>query len=104
LCERAGLLAFWTIDGERAGVFAAERNQWRGLDGYLIDEEVVSERFVGLGSAACAQRRAAEWFVERGEGGRPLHGVIDGLNAASRRTALNAGRRLIGAKWFIELD
>jgi hypothetical protein len=103
LCERGGLLAFWTIDGERAGVIAAERTQWQGLDGYLIDEEVVGERFAGLGSATCAQRRAAEWLVDRGEGNRPLFGVIDGLNAASLRTAAKAGRPAISGRWFIEL-
>lgn len=99
-CANDGRLAWWMIDGERAGVIAAVRTREFGIDGYLMIEEVVAPAYAGRGSAAVAQRALAAEF-ERLEPGSVLMGTIDASNTASRRTAQRAGRREIASWWFI---
>lgn len=102
-CSENGRLAWWLVDGQRAGLIAVCRDASLGFDGYLMIEEVVDPDFAGRGSAAAAQRAMATWCVER-DPDSVLFGTIDGLNTPSRRTALRAGRHEVAAWWFLTSD
>jgi hypothetical protein len=100
-CAADGHLLWWTVDGERAGLLALERSVgWLALDGWLIEEEIVAAAWAGRGTAACAQRRAAERLAAEGRD-RTVFGTINLANPASRRTAARAGRREIATWWFL---
>ena len=103
-CLAAGTLAWWTVDGERAGLLAVERQiGWLALDGWLIEEEVAAPAWSGRGTAAAAQRRLAEDLARADPTAHPrtLFGTIDDANLASHRTAARAGRRPVTAWWFV---
>jgi len=99
-CGEGGRLAWWLVDGQRAGLIAVCRDVSLGFDCYLMIEEVVAPEFAGRGSAAAAQRAMAAWCVER-DPESVLFGTIDGANIPSRRAAQRAGRHEVAAWWFL---
>lgn len=104
-CRSAGHLWWWRTEGARAGLLALRPEPGFGIDGLLVQEEIVAPEFVGRGTAACAQLQVAAYVA-----GRPnadpdrtvIHGTIDGANGASLATAARAGRRTVSTLWFLE--
>ena len=76
-----------------------DRIEW--LAGDVVYEEVVDRRFGGCGYAASAQMALSD--IETIDQDRLLIGTIDQLNQASRRTAVNAGRRPVLDYSFLPL-
>lgn len=101
-CARSGILAWWLVDRQRAGLIGAARSSLCGLRGFLMVEEVVAPPFVGRGSAAVAQRSLAAALAPANRDAH-LFGTIDAGNIPSRRTAARAARSEIAAWWFLEV-
>ena len=75
------------------GLLAAAPGAVEWIEGDEVNEEVVLRAFNGQGFAASAQRA---WAARADlDPGRLLIGTIDGLNTASRRSALRAGREAV---------
>ncbi|MDF2823579.1 MAG: hypothetical protein K0R68_987 [Mycobacterium sp.] len=83
------------------GVLAVLPGQVLWIDGYEIHEEVISTAHRGHGYAAAAQSRWAHHLADDPQ--RLLLGTIDRLNAASRATALRAGRDVVLDAVFLRL-
>jgi RimJ/RimL family protein N-acetyltransferase len=88
------------VDGRPVGVLAIAAGELIWLHGHEIQEEVVHPAHRGQGYAASAQ---AKWAHTFGDPDRLLIGMIDGLNTASRRTALRAGRPAVLESVFLTL-
>lgn len=99
-CREDGRLAWWRVAGRTAGLIAVRREQWLGLDGFLMVEEVIAPEFAGKRTASAAQYRMAEALAEEAPH-RALFGTIDFCNTPSRRTAARVGRREIAAWWYL---
>jgi hypothetical protein len=95
-----GALCAVHADGERVGVLAIAPGAIGWLPGDEIHEEVVVTERLGHGYAASAQ---LAWATAAVDPGRLLIGTIDRLNAASRRTALRAGRPALLEAFFVSL-
>jgi len=95
-CAGAGGLCWMTVAGRRVGVWAARPGRVRTWQGWVVIEQVVGRAHAGHGWAAAAQRA----FGARHRG-QLLLGTIDAANVASLRTAARAGRRRVGAWWWL---
>lgn len=94
--QLAASQAWWIpCQGQRAGLIAIQRGEERQWSGQIVMEELVLPAFSGRGLAARAQRSLP---LE----GELLIGWIDGVNAASLRTAEKAGRRREDAFWWVQ--
>ena len=83
------------------GLFAAAPGAVEWIGGDVVEEEIVLPRFNGQGYAASAQRA---WAGQRGrDPDRLLVGTISGFNAASRATAVRAGRPAVLQYVFLSL-
>ncbi len=82
-------------NGERVGLIAAQHRVDREWTAHVVLEEVVAPEHAGHGYAAQAQRALAT----RIDG--VLAGTIDGINAASRRTAEAVGRMVVGGFYWV---
>jgi hypothetical protein len=84
------------------GLFAAASGSVEWIDGDEVNEEVVLHAFNGNGFAASAQKA---WAARPGlDPDRLLIGMIDGLNAASRRSAQRAGREAVLDYVFVPIS
>ena len=101
-CHGAGSLFRIVADGRTVGLIAtlAERVEW--LPGEVVMEEVVSREHAGRGYAAAAQRALGARYA-RIPGRERLIGTIDGLNVASSRSAVRAGRPVVSRYAFVPL-
>ena len=88
-------------DGVVAGALAVVPARIRWIDGAEIHEEVVAVEYAGNHLATQAQCR---WAAQCADRDQLLIGTIDGLNAASRRTAEAAGRPRMLDLVFVELS
>lgn len=94
-CE--GLLFQIFVAGEAAGVYALEASSRAGLGGYQVQEILLYQPFRGRGLApavhvaACRSVQVAPECL--------LWGVIGAANSSSLRTALRAGRRVVGGTY-----
>lgn len=101
-CEEAGGL-FALTAGTNAqhycGVIAAMPSQLKGIRGWLMMEELITESFRGKGLAPVMQRL----FIEKldREKGQLIFGTIDDKNTPSLRTALRVGRYDAGGWVFV---
>lgn len=104
-CADEGHLVHWFLEDEAApaGLLAVERTAYESLDGFLVVQECVAPWARGRRSATAAQRALARWLRDDDptRGPLPMFGLILGSNRASRLTATRAGRRAIGASWFV---
>ncbi|WP_411237292.1 hypothetical protein [Marivita sp. S0852] len=83
------------------GLFTSAPGSVEWIDGDEVNEEVVLHAFNGNGFAASAQK---VWAARPDlDPDRLLIGTIDGLNAASRRSAQRAGREAILNYVFVPL-
>lgn len=97
----SGQLRAITYDGTPVGLLAVAAGSIRWIEGDEIQEEVVAADHRGHGYAVHAQ---AAWAACVGaDPDRLLIGTIDGLNVASRTTALRAGRRRVLDRAFLAL-
>lgn len=103
LLEAQGKGTAWWIrgDGLRVGLVATTDSADREWSGHVVMEEIVAPAFAGRGWAARAQRAVAAELAERSH--RVLFGTIDASNEPSIRAALAAGRRRVGAYWWVSL-
>lgn len=97
----AGTLHAITVCGAVVGVLAIAPGQVQWIDGYEITEEVILTTHGGYGYAASAQSHWAHRLA--GDPHALLVGTIDRLNAASRATALHAGRGAVLEVMFLRL-
>lgn len=82
--------AIWSGTATTVGLLAVAPGSVAWIEGDEIQEEVVARPFNGHGFAAAAQR---VWAARKDRApDRLLIGTIDRLNAASRRSAIRAGR------------
>lgn len=97
----AGRLHALTVGQATVGALAIAPGEVHWLNGYEVDEEVVLTAYAGRGYAASAQ----SYWAHRAEADPAalLVGTIDGRNAASRRTAVRAGRRPVLDATFVRL-
>lgn len=89
-------------DGAPAGVISVLRGAVAMVEGYVIDEEIVLPDARGRGVAARAQRALAARLSTRAPEALLL-GEIQRDNAASRKTALKAGRPPLIERVFLDL-
>ncbi|MFI4853736.1 MAG: hypothetical protein ACIAQF_02005 [Phycisphaerales bacterium JB065] len=100
-CSEHGVLAWWCVDDDIAGLIAASPDSGFGIEGWVVMEEVVDPKFSGRGSAALAQREVAGRIFAKDQDA-VLFGTIDFVNTASRRSAARAGRKEIAGWWFVQ--
>jgi hypothetical protein len=100
-CAATGRLAWWMVDGARAGLIGVARGKMLGLRGYLVIEEIVAPAFRGRGTAAAAQCELAS-EISQADPQALIFGTIDAVNQASLRTARRAGRDAIATWWFLD--
>jgi hypothetical protein len=86
--HHTGELKAIMVDEQSAGLLAVAPGRIRWLDGDEINEEVVDFEYSGRGYAALAQAAWARYAAV--DPRRLLIGTIDGLNVASRKTAVRA--------------
>ena len=95
-CLALGLLSEIFIDGNWAGVLAADQRSVMGIQGVYLVEIVLAQEVRGQRLGPAVHQRFAREIVEA----RPAQivlGTISDKNPWSRRTALRAGRIEIGA-------
>ncbi len=98
-CAEAGGLFVAEVDGEVAGVFAARPGEVRGVPGWLVEEELLADRWRGRGLAPLLQRMA---LAHLDTATHPLVlGTIDAANQPSLRTARRVGRVDAGGWTFV---
>lgn len=98
-CASAGGLFVAEADGAVAGVFAARPGEVRGVPGWLVEEELLSDTLRGRGLAPHLQRMA---LARLDATNRPLVlGTIDAANEPSWRTARRVGRADVGGWVFV---
>lgn len=87
------------IDGRWAGVVAAARGSFMGVDSFLVHEELLAPEFRRRGYGPALQRH----LIDRldGSGGAMLFGTIHPRNAASIATAKRVGRIDVGGYYFV---
>lgn len=95
----AGQLHAVTAAQATVGALAIAPGQVHWIDGHEVDEEVVVTAHAGHGYAAAAQA----YWAHDADPDTLLVGTIDGRNAASRRTAVRAGRRPVLDATFVNL-
>jgi hypothetical protein len=100
--HHGGELKAIMVDDESVGLLAVAPGRIRWLDGDEINEEVIDFEHSGRGYAALAQAAWARYAAANPR--RLLIGAIDGLNVASRRTAVRAGRRRLLDLVFVSLQ
>ncbi len=99
-CALSGQLV-WMVDGaQRVGLLGVCPSVSGGVSGSLIVEECVAPDFQGRGFATRAQRALAAMLAPD----EVVFGTIDAANAASRRSAERAGRRIVSSTWFASSD
>lgn len=102
-CWADGHLWWWMVQGERAGLIAARRDEVLGIKGLLMVEELVAATFAGRGTATLAQRELAKRACASCADVM-IVGTIDAANAPSRATARKAGRAEVAAWHFLSPD
>ena len=100
-CAALGALWWVEVDGERAGLLGLRRQDFRGLPGVEVVEEILAPAWWGQGLGPALQRRAFDHLST--DGSVCVWGTIDADNTASERTALRTGRRPLGAWWTVPL-
>ncbi len=103
-CRDAGAALWVVVDGARAGVICADRSVDREWAGWCVNEELIGTAHAGRRLAASAQGALAQQLREpcaRDEAEPVLFGTIDGRNAPSLAAAERAGRRRVGAWWWL---
>lgn len=86
------------VDGEWAGVIAAESATAHGMSGYSIVEEVLAPAHRGRGLAPAMQRRLIDTLPSADD--EVLHGTISPENAPSLATARRVGRiEVMRTRW-----
>ncbi|MBK1880503.1 hypothetical protein [Pelagicoccus mobilis] len=99
-CRKDGLLKLVQIDGELAGLVAAERTPFLGNEGIYFVEILLAKKWRGMGLGKGAQLLFVEQCCDPGDF---VWGLIDRRNASSLRTALSNGRRVARGECFLEI-
>lgn len=101
LAEANGTLFSVAVDGVPAGLLALERAELGALDGYQVLDIALYGRYRGQGLAPSLHVAACRALG--GSNGELLFGTIGAVNEPSRRTALRAGRQLLGSTWELPI-
>ena len=88
------------VEGQWAGIIAADKMIDGWLEGFCIIEEMLDKPFRGKGFAAAAQRHLIEQLPS--EKGDLIFGTIGHKNVPSLKTALRVGRISLGKTVFYE--
>ena len=88
------------IDGVNAGIIAGVENDYYGLKGVSILEEILFEPFIGLGFGAYIQKAFTFKLKDRYS---ILWGTISHLNTPSLKTALKNGRQVTEMEYVFQL-
>lgn len=99
-CARDGWIFQVRVDGQRAGLVAAERKKCIGDSGAYMMELLLVPPFKGQGLASEIQRKFIDVLPPDIE---LVWGTIDAKNQASLKTALRVGRTVIRTEYFMEL-
>lgn len=102
-CNETGVLVYFTVEGERAGLLATRAELGPLVRGQTVVEEVLRAEFRGRGLAAFAQRLVIEELARQFPG-ELVCGTIDDRNPASRATARRVGRREVAAWHWLRWD
>jgi hypothetical protein len=97
-----GLAFHFILNGEEAGLIAAERRGYIGMVGIYFLELFLYEGFRGRKLASHLQRRFVESVTLNSKDF--VWGTIDLQNQPSLRTALSLGRRVVSQEVFLALQ
>ncbi len=100
-CVDTGVVVELWQGPQWVGWTGARRRRDRVLDGYQVVELFVDEPLRGRRRAVVLQRHLIDHLRDRGRDS--LHGMIDGRNRASLRTALRSGRKICETWWFMQV-
>jgi len=89
------------IDGQWAGLIAAERRQEQYLRGFCVIEELLEQSWRGQGFGAALQRHMIERLPVQAND--LIYGTIDDKNVPSLKTAFRVGRKSIGKYVFCKM-
>jgi len=95
-----GLLCFILVEGKRAGIIAAEKEELLGNSGFYFNEVLLSKAYKGKGLAKAIQRK---FIVNFATEGNYIWGTIDHKNQASLRTSLRNKRKIVRYECFVKL-
>lgn len=99
-CRQQGLLRVARWGGERIGLIAAERERFLGHSGIYFVELLLLRGWQGRGLAKALQRKFVVSCCVRED---LVWGMIESKNAASLRTALANGRKVVRGECFLML-
>lgn len=98
--QEQGLLKFVSLNGERIGLIAGEREKFLGHDGLYFHEIFISAKWKKKGLAKAIQRKFICNFTD---GHEYIWGTIDSFNIPSYKTAYSNKRRPIRHECFINI-
>ncbi len=89
------------IDGQWAGLVAAEQRQEQYLRGFCVIEELLDKEWRGQGFGVALQRHLIERLPAQDND--LIYGTIDDKNMPSLKTAFRVGRKSIGKYVFCKM-
>lgn len=98
---KKGLLFEIMIDNQWAGIIAADKSSEKYFKGYVIFEELLTEKFRGRHFATAVQRHLIEKLGSDNQ--EMLYGTIHAQNTPSQKTAYKAGRKKAGSYIFAKI-
>ena len=99
-CAKTGALCTIEIDGQRAGIIAAARDDANGMRGFQVYEILLDDHARGRGFGPAAMQLLCQ--ILPAKAGDTLWGTIDGGNGASIGNGLAVGREKTAAFVWIE--
>lgn len=100
-CAEQGLLFQTVVDGQRAGLVGARRNDAHAMTGFDVVDIVVATSHRGRGFGPAALQRVCDALPANP--GDVLWGTIHPDNAPSRRNAARIGRTVVGGFVWVDL-
>ncbi|MDO5770397.1 MAG: GNAT family N-acetyltransferase [Psychrobacter sp.] len=98
-----GLVYLLKVGGKLAGLMALERSNSLGMSGYYVNENIVFNRYRGLGLGKWLQQSVIERLAERSDWQRTdmLFGTIHHDNQSAIQCAKSIGREDIGGYLWV---
>ncbi len=101
LVDKNLLYEIW-IENTWAGIIGVDKDSELFMEGYLVYEELLIDKFRGKKLGAATQRKMLEQLPITGQ--EMLFGTIHYKNTPSIKTALKVGRKTVGMYIFAEIE